>query len=181
MGENTFAWSGSAEEACNLLAQGNLTHQEIADRVGISRTTLWAWRKNADFKARLDAVIEEIRAEVRRIGIADVIRRVSHLNDMSNRMRRVIEARADDPTMQGVPGGPTGLVVRTQKMIGTGEAATLVEEYAVDTGLLKELREHHKQAAQELGQWAERQQVTGADGGPLVVMKLGQSASLDDI
>jgi hypothetical protein len=31
-----------------------------------------------------------------------------------------------------------------------------VAEYSIDTGLLKELRDHERQAAQELGQWAEK-------------------------
>jgi hypothetical protein len=41
-----------------------------------------------------------------------------------------------------------------------------VEEYQVDTGLLKELREHEKQAAQELGQWSEKARV---EQGPIEV------------
>jgi hypothetical protein len=41
-----------------------------------------------------------------------------------------------------------------------------VEEYQVDTRLLKELREHKKQAAQELGQWSEKARV---EQGPMEV------------
>jgi hypothetical protein len=42
----------------------------------------------------------------------------------------------------------------------------VVEEYEVDTGLLKELREHEKQAAQELGQWSDKAR---AEQGPIDV------------
>lgn len=72
-------------------------------------------------------------------------------------MKQVIDERAIDPEMMKAAGGSTGLLVRKLKQIGSGENAELVEEFEVDTGLLKEMREHEKQAAQELGQWVERQ------------------------
>ena len=54
------------------------------------------------------------------------------------------------------PGADTGLLTRTQKRIGSGDSAVTVEEYQVDTGLLKELREHEKRGVQELGEWSEK-------------------------
>jgi hypothetical protein len=42
----------------------------------------------------------------------------------------------------------------------------VVEEYEVDTGLLKALLDHEKQAAQELGQWSEKSKV---EQGPMQV------------
>jgi hypothetical protein len=76
-----------------------------------------------------------------------------------------------DPDVAGHPGGDTGLVVRQVKMIGSGAAAQLVEEYPVDVALLRaeldvmrELREHEKQAAQELGQWVDKVAPTDPDG-----------------
>jgi len=64
-------------------------------------------------------------------------------------------------TPEGVTaaGARTGLLVRTEKVIGSGANARIVQEYAVDTALLKELRETEIQAAKELGQWSERQEV----------------------
>jgi hypothetical protein len=55
--------------------------------------------------------------------------------------------------MRSVPGGETGLLVRTGRFIVNGKA---VDVYAVDVGLLRELREHEKQAAIECGQWPQR-------------------------
>lgn len=46
-----------------------------------------------------------------------------------------------------VPGGKTGLVIRKLKATGV--------EYAIDTGLLSEYREHEKHIAIEIGQWQE--------------------------
>jgi hypothetical protein len=57
------------------------------------------------------------------------------------------------------PGADTGLLMRTWKQIGSGDSAVIVEEYQVDTGLLKALLDHEKQAAQELGQWSEKARV----------------------
>jgi hypothetical protein len=62
--------------------------------------------------------------------------------------------------MKGVPGGTTGLLVRTYKTLGSGESQRVVEEFTVDVALLKELREHEKQAAQELGHWIAKSDVT---------------------
>jgi hypothetical protein len=50
--------------------------------------------------------------------------------------------------------------------LGSAEYPNVVEEYEVDTGLLKELREHEKQAAQELGQWSDKARV---EQGPIDV------------
>lgn len=185
-----FPWSEVSERAAQLVAAGYLTYQEIADRLEVSRSTVKRWKKSTQFAARVDEHLAEIREEVRRVGIADIHRRVAALNDRWNRMRRVIEARADDPKMADVPGGNTGLLVRTLKRIVVednsqdGEGRTTsqeVAEYSVDTGLLKELRDHEKQAAQELGQWAEKHQIAGEGGGPLRVIVLGSAASMDDL
>jgi hypothetical protein len=69
----------------------------------------------------------------------------------------------DDGTTQRAiaPGWKTGLMVRTEKQIGAGEKAIRVVEFAVDTGLLRELRAHEEQAAKELGQWEDKQRIDG--------------------
>lgn len=151
----SFEWTDHRINAAELLAARNLTHEEIAQRVGVARSTLWEWRRIPEFAARVDQITEENRAETRRIGIADKERRLSALNDRWNRMKLVIEERANDPDHMKAPGGSTGLLVRTLKKIGSGEDAELIEEFAVDTGLLRELREVEKQSAIELGQWDE--------------------------
>jgi hypothetical protein len=69
--------------------------------------------------------------------------------------------------MAEAPGGETGLLTKKLKVIGFGENAELVAEYSVDTGLLKELRAHEEQAARELGQWADKTEISGPGGGPV--------------
>lgn len=94
--------------------------------------------------ARLPAVLPILAAREKRL---------EALQDRHNRLNVIMTERADD--MQTAPGGKSGLLVRQLKQIGSGESAQVVEEYKLDTGLLSEFREHEKQMAIELGQWAE--------------------------
>ena len=76
-------------------------------------------------------------------------------------MRRIIADRAADPILASIPGGRSGLLVvkETETVMEdavvdgvTVKVARVVPmEVAVDTGLLKELWEHEKQAARS---WA---------------------------
>lgn len=168
-------WSATKEQAAFDVAADELTFAEIAAKNGIVESTLYLWKKEPEFIARTEQIQSEIWAEIRKHGIAVRENRVRALDRRWRKMRSVIEARGADPTMQDVPGGSTGLMVRTIKRVtvedddeGT-KTSRDVEEFAVDTGVLRELREHEKQAAQELGQWAERHELTGADGGAIAV------------
>ena len=156
-----FKWGKGKNEAAQLLAEDVLTDDEIGEKVGVSRRTLYTWRQHPEFVAKIAEHVKHLGDVSRRVAIANRNRRVRWLNDRVERMHSVIRDRAADPLMQDVPGGKTGLMVRTMKGVGAGPAAQVVEEYAVDTGLLKELREHEKQAAQELGQWVEKKEVEG--------------------
>ena len=81
------------------------------------------------------------------------------------KMQRVIAERAKDPVMEKAPGGRTGLLVHRRKVIGQGDNGMMVDEYEVDTGLLHELRETERQAAQEMGEWVSKHEdVTDYDG-----------------
>jgi len=59
------------------------------------------------------------------------------------------------------------LLVRTFKVARSGDETEVLEEFAVDGTLLKEMREHERQAAQELGEWTERREHRGRDGGAI--------------
>lgn len=164
-----FRWTQQAEQAAALIAQGNLSMDDIAARAGVVRKTLYSWRQNATFRARVDGLLAEFRAEVRRIGLATVEKRVAAQNDRWVRMRSLIEARADDPALADVPGGTTGLLVRTVRKVVVesdaerGPRSTEVAEFAVDAALLREIREVEKQAAIELGQWQARLETNAPD------------------
>lgn len=147
--------------AAQLVADGDFTFPQIAEQIGISRQSLLAWRKRPEFIQRVAEIREDYRQAIRQRGVAILEKRVEAQNDRWRRMQRVIQERAEAPEMENVPGGKTGLMIRRLKMLGTGENATVVEEFEVDTGLLREIREVEKIAAQELGQWTEKVESSG--------------------
>ncbi len=151
-----FEWDAVREQAAIDLADGKLGDMAIAAKAGIERVTLWRWTKHPAFAARVEEHRAAFRAEVRRRGIAVLENRVAAAQDRHERLTSVIDARSADPSVQAVPGGSSGLLTRTLKTVGRGEQARTVEEFAVDTGLLGELRAHEVQVAKELGQWQER-------------------------
>ena len=163
-----FRWDSRKETAAALLAEDHLADEQIAAASGCSRPTLVRWKTAPEFAARIQEIARRLGDLAMRHAIARKHKRVGRLQDRWDRMQRVVEERAADPEMRDVPGGATGLLVKTIKQIGSGDAAREVEEYAVDTGLLKEEREYAKQAALELGQWTEKHEHTGKDGQDLI-------------
>lgn len=160
-------WSKRHEQAAVLVADDRLTDEQIAEQVGISARMLYIWKAHPEFAAKVAEHVEKFAAVTLKRGIARRERRVEALNDRWQRMQRVIDERSEDPGVSHVAGGTTGLIVHDVKGVGKGEDFQLIDIYGVDTALLKELREHEKQAAQELGQWTEKQEHTGKDGAPL--------------
>jgi hypothetical protein len=157
-------WNEHLERAALLVAQDSLSDEKIADELGISRKTLHNWKTDAAFVERVNQIVAEIQEKIVARGIAEKQNRIDALNRRHKLMEEVIGARAKN--LSSVPGGgKTGLLVRQVKGIGKGEQFQVIEEYAVDTGLLKEMREHEKQAAIEVGQWSEKHELTGKNGG----------------
>lgn len=133
--------------------------------------------KKPEIAARVEEIKSRISDRLTSGWIAERSQRIAALEDMALRMRSVVVERAGSEHYQDAPGGRTGLLVRKLKMIGSGMSAYQVEEFEVDTGLLKEYREYMKQAAIELGQWEEKSDHTlhGPDNGPI---QLEESAIL---
>jgi ParB-like chromosome segregation protein Spo0J len=158
-----FSWDTQKEDAAQLIADGELTYRAIAERVGAHYNTITRWMNEPEFSARVDAILDEFRRHIRRRGLAVVERRVESVNDRWRRLQTVVEERAANPEMVGIPGGTTGMIVRNLKGIGKGDDFQVVETYEVDTGLLRSMLDLERQAAQELGQWTERQHVETRD------------------
>jgi len=153
------------DEAAQLLAEDRLTDREIAAKVGITERQLNRWKNLPDFAARIDEIRAETAARLKAQGIRLKETRLTKLNNLIERLDVVIDARAAD--LAGITGGESGLLVRTVKMIGSGHDAERIEEYAVDTRLLKEYREIMRHAAVEKGEWTEKFEHSGGDGQPL--------------
>ena len=157
---SSFRWDDGKRTAAQLLAEGELGIEEIAEKIGVTRQSIWNWRKDQEFMEAVDAEIGRINESLRRRAISHVERRVESLNSRWLKLHKVIESRAVDPAMKDAAGGETGLLVRTERAIGSGELIRFVDEFSVDVGLLKELREIEKQAAIELKQWTEKADIT---------------------
>lgn len=156
-----FPRTTNREQAAVLVAEGRLTNEAIAARCGVTRRSIDRWKQHPVFQSWVEEHRTAQREAIRAEGIANKQNRINALNCRWAGMQQVITERAEDPEMADIPGGKTGLLVKQLKSIGFGENNTVVEEYAVDTGLLKELRAHEQQAAQELGQWTESKDVSG--------------------
>lgn len=148
------------EQAALLLADDRLSDEQIAEQVGIGRTTLHRWKGDEEFQARVKAHVDALASAALSQGIAQRWRRLRRLNRDWERMQRLIEARAESMA-DDVPGGETGLLAHDQKGIGQGPNAEVVDVYRVDTALLSEMRATEKQAAEELGQWIEKSESRG--------------------
>lgn len=164
-----FRWDEQRREAAQLIAEGKLSYEAISRKLNVTSRAIFDWRQDAEFQAHVNAITEDFKQAVRRRGIAVLERRVAAQNDRWLRLQQLIEARANDPAMQDVPGGTTGTLVRQYKQLGQGPSAITVEEYVFDAAVFKELREIEKHASQELGQWTEKKELSGPEGGPLAV------------
>ena len=157
MSENVGALSAKQEHAAELLADDDLSDIQIAAEVGVSDRTIDRWKKLPEFQARVAVHRERLAQRIMAYGIARREMRIRDLDDRHRRLKQVIAARAVS-LAQEIPGGESGMLVKTVKVIGAGSAQQVIEEYPVDTGLLRELRAHEEQAAKEMGQWAEKTQ-----------------------
>lgn len=144
--------SSKKEKAAQEIAEGRRGYGEIADKLGITVRALHKWRQEEKFDARVVTLREEFAERAKARAIRRKEYRIDVLADLQNRVLTVIEERAGDPDMAEVPGGKTGLLVRQYKVSGD----TVVTEYAVDTGTIRELRAIQEQVSKELGQLVEK-------------------------
>lgn len=190
-----MALSTAQGDAAALVAADRLTNEQIGAAVGVARKTIERWKAEPAFAARVQEITEAARAEAMRQGIAVKAERIRDYQELRARAWRLIEARAaagqqavdaaatDDDAARVLrsmfgrgalpPGIETGLMVKTIKVVGK----VTEEEWAVDTGLLSEIRNLDKQAAQELGEWTEKREVGGLNGGPALIRVLYDDAA----
>lgn len=115
--------------------------------------------------AEIKAAIDDQLSNIKRQGIQLQQNRIDGLAERHRLMLQVIEERAAELEHK-TAGGGTGLLVEKVKETKFGPRY----EYAVDTGLLRELREHEKQIAQELGEWTEKSELSGPNGGAIPII-----------
>lgn len=159
--------------AALLVAQNAETHEAIAAKAETTKRTLTQWKAHPDFQARVEehrtawrerlhAERDALVAQIPTDSIADRNVRVTGAIERHQLLQRVIDARATYYTQREAdgdktvaPGAATGLLASRPKPGKFRNA----EEYRVDVGMLKEMRELEVQVAKDLGQWEERTRV----------------------
>lgn len=145
---------------------------EVARQFGVTIQTVYAFR--ARHEAEIDIQSARLVAQIQDLAIAHQANRIA---DAQRRRDLLVAVR--DSRAAGGTGIETGIVVKTFKMIGSGEDARLIEEYKLDSSLLTEWRLNDYQVAQELGQLVERRAAAGDTNvqinatGPITTVFLG--------
>jgi Helix-turn-helix of insertion element transposase len=147
--------TAAQEQAAQMVAEGRFEFRKIAESVGIDVATLFRWRRDEPFAARVAEISAEFAAAALKRGVARKDYRLSCLANVHSKLLTVIEERGEAEDMQNVPGGKSGLLVKTYKVSGE----MVMTEYAVDTGLIRELRGIQEQAAKEMGQLVEKREI----------------------
>jgi hypothetical protein len=144
------------DEIRRRLRKANMPGSEMRDQ------SFTHYRQRPDVKA----ILADAHQAAKSAGLAVRLERVRRLQRLASGLEQIIEERAEDPDMDGIPGGETGLVIKKIKGIGGADNFREVEEYEPDVATIKELRELHKQIAMELGEWNVHVDMTSA-GKPL--------------
>lgn len=160
--------TGKKARAAVLLAEDELTDEQIADEVGVTRRQLARWKHDPEFNALIGDHVGQLQATALKFSIAKKHKRMEALDRLHRKALDVIDLRAQRFTVQAdspeeavrkmfgsntPPEAATGLLVRKETITASGMTST---EWTFDASLVKEIRELQKQAATELGQWVEK-------------------------
>ncbi len=169
---SNWKWTKPKELAATLAADGQLDNQEIGQRCDVNASTFERWRHAPEFQSRVAEHLEAYRATIAKQYYKEKDNRVADRHQQIERLKRVIAARAKahafetviDPATKRkkkvpVPGGDTGLLVRE---IRYGEPV-----YLFDAALDAAYRAHLVEIATEVGDWKQKMEHAGPDGGPI--------------
>jgi transposase-like protein len=168
-----WEWTEQKREALVLLTTGGLTYQQVADRLGVGRETLWYWRRSTEFANELNQLNDMLAAEVQQLAIGRKHERMSAKQARWEAFHRIVEKRRE----AGAGGGPgldSGFVVKRYKSIGSGPAAYAEIELEFDAALARAFDSLEKEASIEAGQRVERQEVdanTTVHQGPATTLR----------
>jgi hypothetical protein len=147
-------------EAARLIAEGRLTFTEVAQACEISIACLTKWRAQSEFQARVAADEKHIDQQLLSTGIANPLRRLRRMNARWDACDRLMQQRAQDPTMKAVPGSDTGLLHRVIKVID-GQAKA---DYEFDKSLMSEVRALEAAAHKESSYTHPQEEISPEDG-----------------
>lgn len=169
-----FEWSDMSRRALELLANGGMVYQAVADELGISRVQLWELRRTEPFAAALDELRAMLEEETKAYAVANRHALLEGLTERRERLLRIVTEREEhhEANRTAQPGATSGYLVKTVKNIGSGPSAYPVDEWAVDKALVSALNDTEKFGAQLAGVLVEKREtdmVLGVQGPPRVV------------
>lgn len=177
-----FVWTKKTIEAAQLVADDKLKDEEIAAKLDINRATLTRWKQDPEFQARIKEHVDAWKARIMQRGLALKERRIeTYLEDweateiIRQERGNQLSGQVDVESNPYAGGARTGFIARDYK----GKDAN-VAVYQFDAALFRERRELRKQIAQECGQWSDKTEITGKDGGPIVTRDAPDLSSLTD-
>lgn len=117
----------------------------IAEHFKVSKEAVRKFQqRHVDKLAALEAIVAK---EVTDYAIAAKVNRVATADMLKNLLLEVRDARS-----KGKMGMETGLIVRREKALGSGDNMVIVEEYEIDPSLVMLIDKLHNSVATELGQ-----------------------------
>lgn len=127
--------------AALLVAEDEVSDRDIAERIGVSRFTLYAWQKKPGFAQLVGDIRAEFRQRVLTLGFADKTKRIKALNSLATAVLVELSRAADDLTPQGM--------YRLEKKISANGA--IVEQEVFDKPKADTFRGYLDDIAKELG------------------------------
>lgn len=142
-------------EIDTLIMEG-VGSQTIVERYGHTRATIDAHRTSGHAARALTRQVLAAQttgalSEYASVQIAQKVHRIRALDELARKIETVMQERG--AKYGHLPGGATGLISVRQRMIGSGENATIIDEPFFDKDVVSEYRSALEQAAKEAGEW----------------------------
>lgn len=155
-----FIWDDKRILGAELYAAGKpIVH--ICVEIGLGRHTFHEWLKFPVFQRKVRELQVEWEQRAKDSYFAQRAARIEVLSQKLDEIEEIRLTRAksyltpdgeiDWPASMVSGGGHTGHIVHTYKVVGNGDSAYTVKEYASDTALMKEYRLTLEQLAKEAG------------------------------
>lgn len=155
-GQNRTTLTAKQAQAARLLAEDEQTDEEIADTLGIARSTLALWKKNPEVTSAITAHVEAFKDRALAEGFADKRARIAALNGSAQDIMRWLAENEYER--------------EEVKVAANGEHVSYKifdqARYAQFRGALDDI-------AKEMGDRKTVTELTGKDGEPLVLGLVG--------
>lgn len=158
--DRPFEWDERKTRAAVLVAEDELSDEEIAAALPCARSSLGEWKTIKAFQDRVAEHLAELDRSMMRYAISKRRKRIGKLQRAIDKVEQVIDERASSQYNDAdqAPGAESGLLVSKPVFSHSGE---LAYEWKFDAALVREYRALMEQAAKELGQLQDRLEITG--------------------